>query len=188
MSCNIMDVKLTENTEIWQPIRCPIRIAFWFGRFTLPFWCYCLIKKKRKNIAANIFLCFVCVCLVYSTYSLMNFLPPGARTGWLAYGTIQERCFIEGMQAWPYEGIAPPISIYFLIHPFFDRLPAVCPTELKLTLLPLILMTLLENDSSWSVYIFSYVWLSDSMMMTDAVWLSDSMMMTDAVLMTGTRP
>ena len=49
----------------------------------------------------------------------------------IASGIIQERCFIEGLQGWPYKGIALPTLIYFLIDLFFDRLPTVCPSEVE---------------------------------------------------------
>ena len=36
-----------------------------------------------------------------------------------ASGVVQERYLIEGLQAWPYEGIALPTLNYFLIDLFF---------------------------------------------------------------------
>ena len=56
-------------------------------------------------------------------YMKFMFCLPQYCTGWFASGTNQERCFIEGLKAWPYKGIAPPISILFLICLFFIASP-----------------------------------------------------------------
>ena len=40
---------------------------------------------------------------------------------------IQERCFIEGLPAWPYKGIAPPTLIYFWSIFFFWSPPYSLP-------------------------------------------------------------
>ena len=64
---------------------------------------------------------------------------------WTGFATvvIQERCFIEGLQAWPYMGIALPTLINFLINLFFDCLPTVCPTDV---LIPNIMFILAGNN------------------------------------------
>ena len=64
-----------------------------------------------------------------------------------SYKIIQERCFIEGLQARLYKGISPLTLFYFFINLFFDPLPTVCPTELAVTL---IIELLSYNVTTWS--------------------------------------
>ena len=91
-----------------------------------------LDRHRSPNKHSSYFLVSVwCIPYIASCIFFHLVLVPG----WFASETSHERCFIEGLQAWPYKGTAPPISIHFLIDLFFDRLPAVCPTGFAVVLI-----------------------------------------------------
>ena len=84
------------------------------------------IYHRSPNKHLSYFLVSVCCisCTVSCFFSFHLVLV------WVGFnsGVIQERCLIEGLQAWPHNGIAPPISIHFY-QSIFYCLPANCPTE-----------------------------------------------------------